>query len=125
MSEDRISEDRIKEMAEIAAEAAEDKKAEDIEILKVKGLTIIADYFVICSGNSETQVKAIARGIEEDLEEKEIVPRNRAGVSAARWILLDYSDIIVHIFHRQEREFYELERLWADAKKILSETQKQ
>jgi len=109
----------IKEIALLAAEAADDKKAVDIEILDVRELTIIADYFVICSGNSETQVKAIANGIEESLSESDIEPQKVAGKQESRWILMDYADVIIHIFHKDEREFYELERLWADAEKIL------
>ncbi|MFP4016898.1 MAG: ribosome silencing factor [Halanaerobiaceae bacterium] len=114
--------DKIKEIALAAAEAADDKKASDIEVLDVKELTVIADYFVICSGNSETQVKAIARGIEDSLSEKDIEPRKIAGMGEARWVLMDYADIIVHVFHKDEREFYELDRLWADAEKILRNT---
>ncbi|MEJ6951102.1 ribosome silencing factor [Natronospora cellulosivora (SeqCode)] len=109
----------IKEIALMAAKAADDKKANDIEVLDVKDLTVIADYFVICSGNSETQVKAIARGIDESLSEKEINPKKIAGMGESRWVLMDYADIIVHVFHKDEREFYELDRLWADAEKIL------
>lgn len=112
--------DRIKDLALVAAEAADDKKASDIQVLDVRELTVIADYFVICSGTSETQVKAIANGIEEDLsEKKDIHPQKIAGKQGARWILMDYADVIIHVFHKEEREFYELERLWADAEKIL------
>ncbi|MFW6035880.1 MAG: ribosome silencing factor [Halothermotrichaceae bacterium] len=110
---------KIKEQALMAAEAAEDKKAEEVQILEVKELTVIADYFVICSGKSETQVKAISRAVEDKLAENDIHPQKIAGKQEARWILMDYADIIVHIFHQDEREFYELERLWADAEKIL------
>lgn len=109
----------IRDIALIAAEAADDKKAVDIEVLDVQELTVIADYFIICSGNSETQVKAIANGIEKDLSEEGIEPQKIAGKQESRWILMDYADFIVHIFHKDEREFYELERLWADAEKIL------
>ncbi|MFP4661807.1 MAG: ribosome silencing factor [Halanaerobiales bacterium] len=109
----------IKEIAVMAAEAADDKKAIDIEVLDVQELTIIADYFVICSGNSETQVKAIANGIEKELSEEGIEPQKVAGKQDSRWILMDYADVIIHIFHKDEREFYELDRLWADAEKIL------
>ncbi|MFW5981367.1 MAG: ribosome silencing factor [bacterium] len=112
----------IKDIALMAAEAADDKKANDIEVLEVKGLTTIADYFVICSGNSETQVKAISRGIEDSLSEKDIEPKKIAGKGEARWILMDYADLIIHVFHKDEREFYELERLWADAENILRKT---
>jgi ribosome-associated protein len=111
----------IKDIAVIAAEAADDKKAENIDILKVEGLTVIADYFVICSANSDKQVKAVARAIEEKLSEYGIEPRRIAGMNDARWVLIDYADVIVHVFHKREREYYDLERLWADAEKILRE----
>jgi ribosome-associated protein len=113
----------IKEIALLAAEAAEDKKAKAVKILEVKDLTSIADYFVICSGNSETQVNAIANGIEEDLKEKDIVPQKIAGSQESQWILLDYADIIIHVFHKDKRKYYEIERLWADAKEILDRTE--
>ena len=116
-----MEENNIKEQVFLAVNAAEDKKAEDIQVLEVGELTIIADYFVICSGNSERQVEAIARGIKEDLGEKDIIPQRMAGKEDSRWILMDYADFIVHIFHKDERDFYELERLWADAEKLLAE----
>jgi len=114
--------EEIKELALLAAEIADDKKAQDIQVLKVKELTIIADYFVICSGKSEIQTKAIARGIENELAKNDIKPQKVAGADNGRWILIDYADIIVHVFHQQERDYYELERLWADAEKILKES---
>lgn len=111
----------IKDIAVIAAEAAEDKKAENIDILKVEGLTVIADYFVICSANSDKQVKAVAREIEERLSEYGVESRRTAGMDDARWVLIDYADVIVHVFHKRERDYYDLERLWSDAEKILRE----
>lgn len=110
---------KIREIALLAAEAADDKKATDIEILDVGKLTTIADYFVICSGNSEVQVKAIANAVEESLSERDIYSQRVAGKQEARWVLMDFADVIVHIFHKDEREFYELDRLWADAENIL------
>lgn len=114
-----MSEDKYKRIAELAAEAADDKKAFDIEILNVEGLTIIADYFVLCSGNTDKQVQAIARAIEDKLDEDGVYPKQIAGKENGHWILMDYADVIVHVFHKREREYYELDRLWADAKKIL------
>ena len=78
----------------------------------------MADYFVICQGNSNTQMKAISDEIEEKLSEQGIVPLSREGVDTAYWILMDYSDVIVHIFSNESREFYSLENLWADAGEI-------
>jgi ribosome-associated protein len=109
----------IKDLALQASNAADNKKAEDIKVLEVKDLTIIADYFVICSGKSEVQVQAIARGIEEKLSDEGIEPQKVAGTNEGRWILLDYADVIVHVFHNKDRDHYELDRLWADAEKIL------
>ncbi|HLV09475.1 MAG TPA: ribosome silencing factor [Halanaerobiales bacterium] len=109
----------IKELVLEAAEIAGEKKANDIQILDLEGLTVIADYFLICSGNSDTQVKAIARAVEEKLAAEGIVPRKVAGKQEARWVLLDYADFVVHVFHENDRKYYELERLWADAEKIL------
>lgn len=110
--------DQIRELALKAAAASEDKKANEIYILDVRELTVIADYFLICSGNSETQVKAISRSIEEKLAEEGVQPKKIAGKAQARWILMDYADLIVHVFHEDERKYYELERLWADADRI-------
>ena len=115
--------DSIKDQAVLAARAAEDKKAFDVEILEVSELTIIADYFVICSANSDVQAQAIARNIEDEMAAEGYQPQQTAGMNRGRWILMDYADIIVHIFHKEEREYYELERLWADAEKILERTE--
>lgn len=103
------------------ADIADDKKGQNISVLEVNELTPMADYFVIISGQNENQVKAIAREIEDILAEDEIEPHKIAGRNQGRWILLDYQDIIVHIFHHQEREYYDLGRLWADAKKLLED----
>ncbi len=108
-----------KEKALIAARAAEDKKAEDVKLLNVNDLTIIADYFVICSGNSEPQIKAISDNIEEELEKSGLKVQRRAGNQESRWILLDYADVIVHVFHKNKRKYYDIESLWADAEEIL------
>ncbi|MFW5686769.1 MAG: ribosome silencing factor [Halanaerobium sp.] len=113
----------IKDIALMAADAADDKKAEDIDVLNVQGLTVIADYFVICSGNSDQQVRAIARAVDEKLSEKGIEPKKMAGMDDARWVLIDYADVIVHVFQKREREYYDLERLWSDAEKILRQSE--
>lgn len=95
--------------------AAANKKAFDIKILNVSDLSPIADYFIICSANSQVQVKAIADEIEDKMNEKGFVLNHREGYNGARWVLLDYGNVIVHVFHKEEREFYNIERLWADA----------
>lgn len=95
--------------------AAAEKKAKDIKILNVKEISPIADYFVICSGSSTTQVKAIADEIEHKILERDIELYHREGYQNARWVLLDFGSVIAHVFYTEDREFYDLERLWADA----------
>jgi ribosome-associated protein len=101
--------------AVVAAEAALDKKAQDIVLLDVSQLTTYADYFLICSGRSSIQVKAIVASIEQELKEHGIRPLHIEGQSDARWVLMDYDELIVHVFHEEARGFYDLERLWKDA----------
>ncbi|MBN6186234.1 ribosome silencing factor [Aneurinibacillus sp. BA2021] len=103
------------EIAQLAARAAEDKKGHDVVILDLKGLSIIADYFVVCHGNSETQVQAIVDNIKDSLEKERVTVRGREGYDEARWVLVDVGDVVIHVFHRDEREFYNIERLWKDA----------
>ncbi|MGI6160649.1 MAG: ribosome silencing factor [Christensenellales bacterium] len=91
-----------------------DGKAEDILVLETSKLTIIADYFIICSGRSSIQVKSLSDKLEEAMEAHGITATRKEGYQAGRWIVLDYSDVLVHIFHSEEREFYNLERLWTD-----------
>jgi ribosome-associated protein len=102
-------------LARRVVELAADKKAADIVLLEIHGLTTVADYFVICSGASERQLGAIADGIIEGLREEGVRPIGREGASTAHWLLLDFGAVIVHVMAPQERDFYQLERLWADA----------
>lgn len=95
--------------------AADDKRAEDILTLNMKDVSIIADYFVICEGSNERQVQAIARGIKEDVEKSGVIVNRIEGFEQARWILIDLGNIVCHVFHREERNYYNLERLWGDA----------
>lgn len=104
-----------------AARAASTKQADDILILEVGPIIGITDYFVICSGNNERQVATITEEIEKQLRADGTKPYRREGESEARWVLLDYLDVVVHIFHKEEREFYELERLWKDARVVALE----
>ncbi|WP_044642318.1 ribosome silencing factor [Risungbinella massiliensis] len=106
------------DIAQLAVAAAEDKKAQNITLLNLQGLAVFADYFVICHGNSQTQVQAIAEGIQEKCKEQNITVRGIEGVREGRWVLMDLGDVVVHIFHRDERDFYDLERLWGDAEQI-------
>lgn len=97
------------------ANAAEDKKAEDLIVLNMQGISIIADYFVICHGNSDMQVQAISREIKRQAEKNGIEVKRMEGFEEAKWVLVDLGDIVVHVFHRDERDYYHLERLWGDA----------
>ncbi|MFA4915620.1 MAG: ribosome silencing factor [Syntrophales bacterium] len=92
-----------------------EKKARDVIILNVKGLSNFTDYFVICSGTSDRQVRALASSIQENLKKSGIVPLGVEGGNSGVWVLMDYDDLIVHIFYEPVREFYDLERLWSDA----------
>ncbi len=95
-----------------------DRKAVDLVILEVKNLSSFTDYFVICSGNSDRQVQAIASHVEEKLGQQKIHPLGVEGKREGRWILLDYGDVVVHIFYQPVREFYDLERLWSEAPRL-------
>lgn len=101
-----------------AAEAAVGKKASDLVGLDLSGLEGVADYFFICSASSEPQVKAIAEAVEEKLRELGAKPWHVEGREGRRWVLLDYVDLVVHVFHEKTREYYLLERLWGDARSV-------
>jgi ribosome-associated protein len=107
------------QMARRAVDLAADKKAIDIVLLGIGDLTTVADYLVICAGSSERQLGAIADGITEGLAADGIHPLGREGASGAHWVLLDFGAVIVHVFAPPERDFYQLERLWADAPTLL------
>ena len=100
-------------------EIAEEKKASNIVLLDIRNVSFLADYFIICSGNSERQVKAIARDIDEQLKEQDVGVHHREGMDQGRWVLLDYGDVIVHIFTPTERDYYRLEKLWSNAQTVL------
>ncbi len=101
-----------------AAQLADNKKAYDIEIIEVADLTSMTDYFVICTAGSENQMKAISDELEESFKKEGITPLHVEGYRSSTWVLYDYGDVIVHIFNKESRMFYSLERLWADAKRI-------
>ncbi len=105
-----------------AAEAASSKKAERIVILDVSELLVITDHFLVCSGRNERQVRTIADEVEKHLlEAHRVKPFRREGEREGRWILLDYVDFVVHVFGPEERDYYDLERLWADAPRVAFE----
>jgi len=101
-----------------AAHAARSKKAHDLVALDLRELDGVADYFLICSGGSEVQVKAVAEAVEEKLREAGARPWHVEGLEGRRWVLLDYVEMVVHVFHEKTREYYMLDRLWGDARSI-------
>ena len=103
-----------RELALLAAKAMDDKRAKDIVVLKVDEMTVITDYMIICSGRAATQVKALTDAVEEKLSQAGVEPRRKDGTGEGRWAVLDYGTVMIHIFHEQERAYYQLERLWAD-----------
>jgi ribosome-associated protein len=102
-------------LAFVVGSAAANKKAKDIRILNVGDISPITDFFVICSGTSTTQVKAIADEIEDKMAELGLEVHHKEGYQFARWVLLDFGSVIAHVFYEEDREFYALERLWSDA----------
>lgn len=107
-----------KELAKIAYKALDDKKGVNIKVIDISEISIIADYFIIAGGNNENQVKAMADNVEEELHKAVINPNNIEGYTAANWILMDFGDIIVHVFNEDDRLFYDLERIWRDGKTV-------
>ncbi len=103
-------------LARTIADLALSKKAIDVTIMDLKKLGTVADFFVVCSADSDIQVKAIAGAIQAGTEDRGVAPWHTEGLRALRWVVLDYVDVVVHVFHKEARSFYRLERLWADAK---------
>lgn len=102
------------QIALTAAKAMDAKRGRDIVALKVDEMTVITDYMVIATGASAIQVRALAENVEEELAKADVFAKRREGMSEGRWCVLDYGDVMVHIFHEQDREYYQLERLWSD-----------
>lgn len=98
-----------------AAELASDRKGHDVLVLDLRGISSATDYFVIADGTSDVQVRAIAEYIVDELKKDDVRPEHLEGLPGGRWVLLDYVDFVVHVFHSQARDFYQLERLWGDA----------
>ncbi|MCA0444722.1 MAG: ribosome silencing factor [Bacteroidetes bacterium] len=107
--------DEAKKFAILAATSSLNKKALDVKIMALKGVTDFADYFVVCTAESDTQVKAIADAVEVGLEQNGWRAWHVEGTQNMKWVLLDYVDVVVHVFHKDAREFYGLDRLWGDA----------
>lgn len=107
-----------KEMLKLAITALEDKKAEDIRVIDISEVSVIADYFVIAGGNNTSQIQAMSDNVEESLGRAGAIPKNIEGYHSANWILLDFGDIIVHVFDKENRTLYDLERIWRDGKAV-------
>ncbi len=112
-----------RELAEAIADVLDSKKGKDIKIIHVEEKTVIAEYFVLCTGNSSTQVKALVGEVEYRLEQRGATPYNIEGRDNNSWILMDYSHVIVHVFSRESREFYNLDKLYGDSETVFVEKQ--
>lgn len=108
-----------KEMVKTAVAMLEEKKGQDISILDISGISVIADYFVIVSADNYRQVDALSDAVEDGMAAKGYTLRRKEGISGSGWLLLDFNDIIIHIFDKEQRFFYDLERIWSDSKKIV------
>lgn len=104
----------IKEMMKVAYKALDEKKGENITVLDISTISTFADYFVITNGNSDTQMKALMEEVDRKMEEAGFFKKQREGSHKGEWILMDYGDVIVHIFNKESRSFYNLERIWQD-----------
>ena len=117
--------DQSKRMAKIACEALSEKKGEDITIIDIHDISVLADYFIIASAANQHQVQAMADSVEEEMGRAGFQAKNVEGYRNANWILLDYGDIIIHIFDEENRLFYDLERIWRDGSVISPEALKE
>ena len=109
---------QAKEMARIAYDALSDKKGEDIKIIDIAGVSVLADYFLVANGNSDSQVNALVDNVEEQLHKAGYPLKQREGQASGKWVLLDFGDIIVHVFDKENRLLYDLERIWKDGKNV-------
>lgn len=109
---------QAKEMAKVAYQALNDKKGEDIKIIDISSVSVLADYFLIANGNSNNQVHALVDNVEEEMHKAGYALKQREGYGSGNWVLLDFGDVIVHVFDKENRLFYDLERIWRDGKNI-------
>ena len=114
----KLTVEEIKKMAGLAIEALEDKKAEDIRVIDISEVSVLADYFLIASGKNRNQLQALADEVEEKLGRAGYPMKQSEGYDSANWILLDFGDIIIHLFDQENRLFYDLERIWRDGQQI-------
>lgn len=113
--------ERAKDMAKIAFQALEEKKGEDIRVIEITEIASFADYFIIADGNNPSQIGAMVDNVEEQLEKAGYTAKRIEGVRNSNWVLMDYGDIIVHVFSKEDRLFYDLERIWKDGKELSGE----
>lgn len=111
-------------MAKLAIEALEDKKAEDIKVIDISNVSVIADFFIIAGGSNHSQIQALCDNVDEKLGRAGYPAKQTEGYDTANWVLLDFGDIIVHIFDKENRLLYDLERIWRDGKQVDIETLK-
>lgn len=111
-----------KKMAKIACQALEEKKAEDLKVINIEGVSVLADYFIITSGTNKSQVQALADNVESEMGKAGHHVKQIEGYRTANWILMDYGDIIIHIFDSENRLFYDLERIWRDGNSVSVES---
>lgn len=110
--------EQSKLMARLAYQALDDKKGEDIQVIDISQVSVLADYFIIANGTNESQVRALVDNVEETLGKAGYEVKQREGYGLGSWVLLDFGDIIVHVFDRENRLFYDLERIWSDGKQV-------
>lgn len=113
--------EQSREMARIAYNALAEKKGEDIKVIDISNVSVLADYFIIANGNNVSQVKALVEEVEEKLYKAGFQVKQREGYGTGSWVLLDFGDIIVHVFDKENRLFYDLERIWSDGKTVNAE----
>ncbi len=107
-----------KDMIRIIYDALADKKGEDIKVIDISEISVIADYFVIVNGNSDSQIQALVENVEEKMHQAGYSMKQREGSRGGSWVLLDYGDVIVHVFDRESRSFYHLEHIWNDGRNV-------
>ncbi len=106
------------ELLKSTVKILQDKKAKDVEVIDISELTTIADYFVICSGTSTRHIKSLTDELEQGLNDIEVMELSKEGYSTANWVLVDIGDVVVHIFQKEFRELYDLERIWSDGRRV-------
>lgn len=110
--------EQSKLMAKLAYKALDDKKGEDIKVIDISEISVLADYFIIANGSNDSQVRALVENVEDELSKAGFEVKQREGYGLGNWVLLDFGSIIVHVFDKENRLFYDLERIWRDGKAV-------